>query len=377
MSTPIWFLLQPHPLALFLAALSALVGYHLWQWGKDHALAQRLKATAPTRPVLKATPRVTILVAAWNETAHLAEHLHSIQALRYPNLEYVLCAGGRDGTYALARHLAPLWMQVLKQHPGEGKQQALRRSLSYATGEIIFLTDADTVLTDTAFECTLAPLINEAEAVATGTSEPLPAQKTHPLVLEHWFTDVYVQAHSGAYTRGLLGRNVALTRQALHAAGDLQAIVDSGTDYHLAKTLLAQGYAIRYVPQSSVPTVYPASWTSHAQRQTRWLRNVVVYGWHFRAYDEVFRSLLPSGVGLTMLFGGVVAWWQGGGLLILWTLLLLHALLSRWRYMRFGTSVTGLRFRAYGQLPVTLLADFAVWTRALLQYVVPAWRRQW
>lgn len=372
-----WLWLNANALPLTLAGLAAILCYHLWRWRSDRALALRpVTVPAPLAP-LQAFPRVTILVAAWNEAAHIAAHMRSIRALRYPNKEYVLCAGGKDATYALACQQATDWMQVLEQQPGEGKQTALRRGLKHVTGDIIFLTDADSVLSDTAFERTLAPLINEAEAVATGTSEPLPTQHTQPFVLEHWFTDLYVQAQYGAYSGGLLGRNAALTRQALRAAGDLQAAVSSGTDYQLAKALLANGYRIRYVPNSIVPTLYPDTWRSHIQRQTRWLRNVVVHGLHFRAYGEVISCLIPSFVGLAMLLGGALALWQGGILLALWTLVMAHTLASRARYIHFGELVTGLRFPAYWQLPLTLLGDFVVWTRALLQYLVPAWRKRW
>lgn len=374
----VWAWLDAQAFVLFLMGLTAILIFHAWKWRGDRTLALRLKAAPEDRlTVLQATPRVAILVAAWNEAAHIEQHLHSICTLRYPNKEYVLCAGGQDGTYSLARQHAGEWVKVLEQQPGEGKQSALRRGLCHATSEIVFLTDADSLLTDAAFERTLAPLVNEAEAVATGVSEPWPAQQDQPLVLEHWFTDVYVQARFGRHVGGLLGRNAAITRQALGDAGDLQAEVGSGTDYHLAKQLLVRGYRIRYVPNSVVPTVYPSSWASYTRRQTRWLRNVVMHGLHFRAYREVLSCLIPSVVGWTMLVGGGLALWWGGVVLALWTLIIAHTLASRLRYVRFGEIVTGRRFPVYWQLPLTLLADFAIWAWALLQYLVPTWRRRW
>lgn len=372
-----WAWLNDYALAMFGAGMVAVALFNLRQWRADRARALQIRAR-PVAPVhLNATPRVTILAAAWNEAEHMAAHLQSVCALRYPNKEYILCAGGPDGTYALACRQSADWMKVLEQQSGEGKQRALRRGLSLATGDIVFLTDADCLLTDDAFERTLAQLINEGEAVATGASEPLPAEQNKPLAVERWFIDRYVQARTGPYTSGLLGGNAALTRQALHATGNLQAEVTTGTDYYLAKQVLACGHRIRFVAASIVATEYPCDWHSYWQRQSRWLRNVVTHGLHFRAYAEVVSCLMTSAVGLAMLMGGGIAAWQAGVLLAGWGVIYAHALAGRARYMRFGELITGRRFPAYQLLPFTLLADFGIWALAGLQYLVPAWRKRW
>ena len=113
-------------------------------------------------------PLVSVLVAAWNEAAHINRHIESFLALRYPNKELVLCAGGNDGTLDLAYACAGPQVELLPQAPGEGKQRALARSFHQARGEVIFLTDADCELADEPFERTLWPVIGYGEQVATG-----------------------------------------------------------------------------------------------------------------------------------------------------------------------------------------------------------------
>jgi len=361
---------------IFGTGIAVAGAFNCWLWRSDCARALRLKTRTAMPVYLQATPRVTILVAAWNEAGIIAEHVWSVSTLRYPNKEYVLCAGGPDGTFAIAYRTAAEWMTVLRQEAGEGMQGALCRALSRATGDIIFLTDADCLLTDNAFERTLAPLINEGEAVACGTSEPLPTQKGDPFVLDRWFKEIYVQAREGSYVGGLRSVNAALTRQALRAGGDLQAHVTSGIDYYLSKQVLGRGYRIRFVRDSIVPTEYEGSVLAFGQRQSRWLWNVIVHGWYFRAYREVASCVLTSVIGLAMLVGGAIAVWQGGAVLAGWSVIYLHVLASRIRYMRFGELMSGLRFPAYYRLPVTILFDFGIWSLAVLRHLVPRVRRE-
>ena len=66
-------------------------------------------------------PKVSVLVAAWNEADIIREHIQSFLGLHYPNKELILCAGGEDGTYRIAREQGHTKVKVLEQQRGEGK----------------------------------------------------------------------------------------------------------------------------------------------------------------------------------------------------------------------------------------------------------------
>ena len=375
----LWGWLNQHAGWLFATGL-ALVA--LWNWRacrRDRALAERLRAETPEPAALGATLRVSVLVAAWNEAAFIQRLIGGFLALRYPNKELVLCAGGEDGTYSASEVYATDQVIVLQQHVGEGKQRALRRCLERATGGIIFLTDADCLLDDDAFERTLTPLIHEDEAVTTGTSMPLTSQLSNPFVLHQWFSQVGATARQGRYVDGILGRNAALHRSALEAAGGFNADVRTGTDFYLAKQVLRQGYRIRHVPDSAVETPFPETLEQHRRQHTRWLRNVVLHGLRFGSYSEVLRCFTPSILGILMLTGPVAALFLGPVAFTGWLLVFLHVLVSRARYVRFGESVTGCPFpkKGYFLLPSYMLADFATWAGTLFQYVSKRQRWQW
>lgn len=365
------------PLVLLLGSV-AVLAYNCRLWQRDRARAASL-ARSSAWTILRQYPNVSILVAAWNEVEILADHIAAFNGLAYPNRELVLCAGGPDGTFALAEALANddvSGVVVLEQRPGEGKQSALQRCFEASTGDILFLTDADCLLDDVSFTATLAPLINEGEAAATGGSRPLDAQLGDPFVLQQWYADVYVRSHWGDYTNGVLGRNAALTRPALAAVGAFSAPVRTGTDFHMAKELLRRGERIR-VARSAVRTHYADTVGEYRRQQARWLRNVVMHGMTYRAYPEVLASFAPSMLGLAMLALPMLALVLGPVAPAIWAVLLLQAVLSRMRYVRFGQAITGQSFPAYERILVYVVIDWAVWASVLPEYLLRRMRHRW
>jgi hypothetical protein len=69
-------------------AVLAILAYHWRRWGEDRQRAEALALARPdARPRLAGEPRVSILVAAWNERDTIAAHVASVRALRYPAVE--------------------------------------------------------------------------------------------------------------------------------------------------------------------------------------------------------------------------------------------------------------------------------------------------
>jgi cellulose synthase/poly-beta-1,6-N-acetylglucosamine synthase-like glycosyltransferase len=369
-----WTGLNSYSLVLLSAGVLLAVVINCRKWRSDRGRATQLRASLSAPVRLSRTPRVTIVASAWNESDQIAAHLQSVRALRYPNKDYVLCAGGSDGTLDLAKSQAAPWMTILEQRPGEGHTRAFARTLSHAAGAIVFLTDADSRLNDYAFEKTLEPLIEQGESASTGACEPLPEEMRSPFVLERWFIDLYAQSRTGRYTRGFLGCNSALTREALETARDFDAQIDSGADYYLAKLAIAAGQRIRFVPESRVSTEYSHTFSEYCRRQSRWLWSVAALGWKFGCYSEVARCLRTPVVGLAMLAGGVIGAWQRGFLLACWCGLFLHAVLSRFRYIRFGECLSAVRYGNYAGLPLAVLRDFVTWAMSGVAFVVPRMR---
>jgi chlorobactene glucosyltransferase len=124
-------------------------------WVAPAALGVRLRHT-PTLDAVDATPpadadRVSIVLPARNEAAHIAACVTSLRASTWPNLEIIVVDDhSTDGTGDLARTAAAgdPRVQVISAPdlPGDwfGKQWACHTGAQRATGTWLLFTDADT-----------------------------------------------------------------------------------------------------------------------------------------------------------------------------------------------------------------------------------------
>lgn len=373
--------LNRHALPLALLG-GAGVAWHNWRmWQRDRAMLANLPPP-PSIPPLNtwgALPLVSVLVAAWHEADLIEQHIQSFLALRYPHKELVLCAGGSDGTYQIAHRHASEQVIVLEQHPGEGKQRALTRSLPHIHGSIIYLTDADCLLNDAACERLLYALVVAGEQAATGSTHPLAQQQRHPFVVAQAASQHYAALRQPTYCDGLLGRNAALTRDLLLRSGGLHAPAPSGTDYVLAKHVLRTGARIRYLPDSQIATHYPTSIPAYIRQQRRWLRNLLLLGHRYHDPHYVRHALLTGTLGTLLLALPLLAVLLRGigwaGWLVGW----LAGVAARVRYIAVWRAThptqDGARL-SLAPVPV-MLADWIAWHLALRDALVDWRRQQW
>lgn len=374
-----WEWLGSVALAIFLLGLLGTAVWNTRTWLRDRARLGKLRTQTPSVERLSATPKVSVLVAAWNEADSIREHIESFRALRYPDKRLILCAGGEDGTYEIAERYAGDDVVVLRQRPGEGKQRALQHCFDQEGQDIVFLTDADCVFTDEAFERIVGPIVNGEEAVTTGASAPLESQKGRPFVRHQWLVDLYFQGRRTKYVRGLFGRNAALRWDVLRDAGEFKDDIPIGVDNYLGRRTMALGHRIRYVRDSVVPTRYAERLGDYWTQQTRWLRLVTIYGVRFRGRKDLRRAIGPQVVGILLFAGIALGVWLGWLVFAVVAVLWIHLIIRRLRYVRFGELWSGQRVPLgdYLRLPGYLVMDMGVCATAPMQYLSKQWRAAW
>lgn len=140
-------------LCLGLVAFSYL-GYPLVLagWGALHDLrgALRFFSGGPDRRERSDPaewPRVTIVLAAFDEEACIREKVENCLAVNYPEgrLDVVVgCDGCTDRTAELARAAGGGRVRVVELSPRQGKASVLARLVPTAPGDVVVLTDANT-----------------------------------------------------------------------------------------------------------------------------------------------------------------------------------------------------------------------------------------
>jgi cellulose synthase/poly-beta-1,6-N-acetylglucosamine synthase-like glycosyltransferase len=374
------FWLENHSIYLLLTGifLSGVVNYI--RWHKRQRSIIRLKTHSSFVPTFDHRPKVSILIPAWNEAAHLAGCIDSILGLRYPNKELILCAGGADGTFQIAKKYAGSEAIVIEQLPSEGKQRSLKRCFDRSSGEIIFLTDADSRLDDHSFEETIQPLVNGKEDVCTGSRCPIPGQESNSLVLFQWINHLYQEAALPDYIDTLYGINAAIRRDALLKTGGFSAPVSIGTDLVLGRQLLSAGYPIYYMRYSRVQTDYMDKVSAYIRQLSRWYRNRLIFGIRYRHWSEVLSVLWAGGTSLFLLAAPLILALGSDFLRSLWMVLLFHSILNEARMVAVAARVEEglpLRARQLSEVFLSIGASWAGMSRGLMESLSSGRGKRW
>ncbi|MFQ5856328.1 MAG: glycosyltransferase family 2 protein [Anaerolineae bacterium] len=105
------------------------------------------------------TPRVSMIIAAYNEAGSIEAKLNNILSLDYPRdrLEVLVASdGSNDGTDAIVRGYAKHGVKLLSL-PRQGKASALNAAVAASTGEILVFSDANSMYAPDAIRALVRP----------------------------------------------------------------------------------------------------------------------------------------------------------------------------------------------------------------------------
>jgi glycosyltransferase involved in cell wall biosynthesis len=125
--------------------LAVLVLGYTWL-GYPVLLALIAPFTAPPRRALTSRPRLSVIIAAYDEERWIGAKLTSTLAQHYPpdRLEVIVVSdGSTDRTDAIAAGCADPRVRLIRQEPRAGKSAALNRGVAAATGDVLVFTDAN------------------------------------------------------------------------------------------------------------------------------------------------------------------------------------------------------------------------------------------
>ena len=233
-------------------------------------------------------PRMSVVVAARDEAAHLADCLEALHMQEYAGdwELFIIDDHSRDETLpialaAAARH--PNWHVAQNERAGfwsSRKKGALETALQLAQGDVLLFTDADCTPPPTWIRG-IAVCFTPQTALCAGFS-PLKAPEAalwwqHFLHIDTLATAL-VAAGSIGHRRGITctGRNLACRREVLVEIGGYGALPDtlSGDDDFLLQTIVGStARSITYAvnPQSSVPARGPSGWNAFLRQKRRHL----------------------------------------------------------------------------------------------------------
>jgi cellulose synthase/poly-beta-1,6-N-acetylglucosamine synthase-like glycosyltransferase/ABC-type transporter Mla MlaB component len=249
-------------------------------------LAARGDARPPETPFL---PLVTLVIPMHNEAAVIKEKVRNTRDLRYPNshLEVILIDdGSTDGSSAQAHDVLPPDWRLITNQLRAGKPSIVNQAVDVARGEIVMLSDADTLLPP---DGVAAMVRHFADARVGGvTGEVRMADMDGPGAAEagYWRYENGIkdkQSRLGVVMGGS-GGTVAFRRE-LYTALEPDCLVD---EYVILLRIALAGHLVRAEPGAAAVHRATASIGTEFERRAR----IVCGGWQsiIRTGSEAARA---------------------------------------------------------------------------------------
>jgi biofilm PGA synthesis N-glycosyltransferase PgaC len=236
----------------------------------------------PPRRAPARYPGLSILVAAYNESASIADTLHSIAKCAYPGAFEVIVIddGSTDGTAAIAEEQRYPWARVLRQARNQGKSAALNRGLAQARHDLIVTLDGDSILYGSALQRLVERYLSDpadTRAVA-GTMLVGASRRNWVVRAQEWdyFHGISAIKRVQSLYQGTLVAQGAFSiydRATLRELGGWEECV--GEDIVLTWAFLLAGWRVGHAEDACCFTRAPESLRQFIRQRQRWARGMM------------------------------------------------------------------------------------------------------
>lgn len=234
-------------------------------------------------------PPVTVLIAAWNEAAHIGHTLRAVYSQEFdaPVEIIVIDDGSTDETAELAREAAEdpgrpenMTVDVISRRRNSGKSAALNLGLDYASHSLIVTMDADTYPYRHALRnLVINHICSPPNTRATAGTVLVRNSRTNTLTrLQEWdyFQGISVVKRIQSLYQGTMvaqGAFSAYDYAALREVGGWPETV--GEDIVLTWALNERGYRVGYAENAFVFTNVPETMGRYFRQRRRWARGLM------------------------------------------------------------------------------------------------------
>jgi poly-beta-1,6-N-acetyl-D-glucosamine synthase len=119
-------------------------------------------------------PKITLMIAAYNEETVIETKLNNSLALNYPQdkLQIIVAADGSDdSTVEIVRSFLDRGVELSYSPQRKGKMAAIRHAMKQAQGDIVVFSDANNMYAVDALENLLTPFCVAITGAATGAKK--------------------------------------------------------------------------------------------------------------------------------------------------------------------------------------------------------------
>ena len=215
-------------------------------------------------------PDVAVLIAAFNEQAHIAERIGNVLAQDYPpdRLHAVIGSdGSTDDTARIARHLAGTRAHVHVFESNRGKASVLNDLVTKTSQDVIIFSDANTRFETDTVARLVAPLADPAIGAVCGELILTPPDGSRNEDHRYWTLERRLKAAESTFD-GLLGANggVYAIRRSSYRPLSPDTICD---DFVIVMNVAVEGLRVVYEPLARAHEETPHDMQAELVRRIR------------------------------------------------------------------------------------------------------------
>jgi biofilm PGA synthesis N-glycosyltransferase PgaC len=245
----------------------------------------------PSRSKPSRYPAVSILIAAYNEEASIADTLRSINNQDYPGVfeVFVIDDGSQDRTAAIVDACDNDWLHLLRQPHNAGKSAALNRGLAEARFDLVVTLDADSFLYRDALRNLVERYLSDppnTRAVA-GTMLVRNSRRNWVTKAQEWdyFHGIAAIKRVQSLYQGTLVAQGAYSLYERAALREIGGWVDCvGEDIVLTWAMLRKGWRVGHAEDACCFTNAPESLHQFVRQRQRWARGMMEA---FRQFPDI------------------------------------------------------------------------------------------
>jgi poly-beta-1,6-N-acetyl-D-glucosamine synthase len=231
-------------------------------------------------------PKVSLLIAAFNEESEIGPKLDAALELGYPGelLQIVVAAdGSTDGTADIVRTFADRGVDLVHRPQRQGKMAAITRAVPHATGDIIVFSDANNRFHADAISHLVAPFADPQVGVTVGYKTVGGASGLGQAEGAYWRYESHVRRMETRLgcTVGVNGEICAIRRDLFRPAPP--GIIND--DQWMAHMVIRRGYNVVFSPEAVSFEAVSQSSAAEVERRSRMVAGQ--YQLFARAHREI------------------------------------------------------------------------------------------
>ncbi len=215
-------------------------------------------------------PSVAVVIAAYNEEAHITERIENLLELDYPEDKirfYIGSDGSTDNTNYLAKKFSDDSVRFFPFSQRRGKASVLNYFVDKTNEEIIVFSDANTNFEKESIKLMVSSFVDNVVGGVCGELRILSKAGNTNLDSLYWKYERFIKECEGGIG-SLLGANGAIyaIRKVLYEPIPADTVVD---DFYIGMSIVKNGFRFDYLPQAIALEYEPEDQKDEFRRRVR------------------------------------------------------------------------------------------------------------